>query len=552
LTPQRENELQTLRPHLPVATIGGVVLSLTMWVGQAWCAATLKGVVILDRERGQPVAGVEVSADGANQDITRGDGRFLLTFPKRHPGQDVRIIVKRPGWDVVNDNVLQNRLPLDPDARPVEIIICRAADRVHLATEFYRLKGSQMVDLQYERRLAELETRHAATVEERDRLLKEREQAQQHVDRLAEQLALRTAATTRSYREALRLFLEADLEGALQQLSEDRLHQETAAAQKGVADAARAWSLRGNLLVLRFDFTGAARAYGEVVKLAPDSFEAWLQYAEFHQGQRLYSAAQRGHREALRIARATGNELGIAVVHNNLGNMYRSQNRYEEARQAFDETLRYYRALEQKNPRAARPGLARTLNNLAAVYMNEHRWDEARQALEKALAVRRTLAHERPDIYLDELASTLANLGLVCVHEKRYADAQNILKEALGIRQAMAKKGPTHLPALAAAYNSLAASYVNAGQHSESRQHLETALGIFRELAQKNADAFLPDVANNLRALGLVNLVEKRLAEARTALEASRDVYRSLAQRAPNAYGPRLREVEEDLDSLPQ
>src|SRR5205814_7853106 len=51
----------------------------------------------------------------------------------------------------------------------------------------------------------------------------------------------------------------------------------------------------------------------------------------------------------------------------NLGLVDRDQNRMSEARQAFEQALRYYRELVRKNPDAYLPNLAMTLNNLGLV-----------------------------------------------------------------------------------------------------------------------------------------------------------------------------------------
>ena len=64
------------------------------------------------------MGGVEVSAQGANVVTTGNDGLFVLTFPEGHPGQDVRVRVRRPGWEVVNDILLDHRLPDSASARP--------------------------------------------------------------------------------------------------------------------------------------------------------------------------------------------------------------------------------------------------------------------------------------------------------------------------------------------------------------------------------------------------------------------------------------------------
>src|ERR1041384_5998523 len=76
-----------------------------------WADATLRGVVVRDREHGAPMTGVEVTASGANPVTTGNDGQFVLTFPQGHPGQNVTVRVSRAGWEVVNDVLLDRPLP---------------------------------------------------------------------------------------------------------------------------------------------------------------------------------------------------------------------------------------------------------------------------------------------------------------------------------------------------------------------------------------------------------------------------------------------------------
>jgi hypothetical protein len=58
---------------------------LLVLAAPAWADATLRGVVVRDREHGAPIAGVELTAPGANPFTTGNDGQFLLTFPRGHP-----------------------------------------------------------------------------------------------------------------------------------------------------------------------------------------------------------------------------------------------------------------------------------------------------------------------------------------------------------------------------------------------------------------------------------------------------------------------------------
>ena len=63
--------------------------ALLVLAAPAWAGTTLRGVVVRVREHGAPMAGVEVTAPGANAFTTGNDGQFVLAFPQGHPGQEI-------------------------------------------------------------------------------------------------------------------------------------------------------------------------------------------------------------------------------------------------------------------------------------------------------------------------------------------------------------------------------------------------------------------------------------------------------------------------------
>lgn len=202
------------------------------------------------------------------------DGQFVLHFPQRQPGEDVSIDVSRKGWVVVNDIQLKRALPANAAQSPLEILIARAAEREAWALQFYRLQGERVVDARYRKELA------AAGLEERARLLRERDQARVQADELARQLATRPVGSGgENYQKAASLFLDGKINEALDILSEERLKQQAVDAKKLQEDTLRSWLLRGQLLAVKFDFNVAARAYKEAVEFAPGSFDAWFAYS---------------------------------------------------------------------------------------------------------------------------------------------------------------------------------------------------------------------------------------------------------------------------------
>jgi tetratricopeptide (TPR) repeat protein len=96
---------------------------------------------------------------------------------------------------------------------------------------------------------------------------------------------------------------------------------------------------------------------------------------------------------------------------NDLGIVDSAQNRAEEVRKEYKETLKIYRLLAQKNPESYLPEVAQTLNNLGIVDIALNRAEEDRKAFKEALKIYRELEQKNPGTYLPCVATTLNNLG---------------------------------------------------------------------------------------------------------------------------------------------
>jgi len=125
-------------------------------------AATIKGTIVLNEVGGQPIANVQIidSARTGGPWASGSDGGFTLDYPERHPGQRGQLVVNKEGYVVVNDLQLDLALPADPDARPLQIILCKEADREEMARRFYRLKSFEVIEETYQSRSKGLKLRN--------------------------------------------------------------------------------------------------------------------------------------------------------------------------------------------------------------------------------------------------------------------------------------------------------------------------------------------------------------------------------------------------------
>jgi tetratricopeptide (TPR) repeat protein len=80
---------------------------------------------------------------------------------------------------------------------------------------------------------------------------------------------------------------------------------------------------------------------------------------------------------------------------------------------------------------------------------------------------------------------------------------------------------------------------VQSGSHGlkDARKAYEESLTIRRELAAKNSEAYLPDVAATLNDLGELELIERR-KECKADYEEALKIYRNLAQHRPETFLP--------------
>jgi len=279
--------------------------------------------------------------------------------------------------------------------------------------------------------------------EERARLRLERFQARVQTYDLSRQLAARPAsAMSEDYRKAAALFLEGKMDEALEILSEEHLKQRAADMKKQQEDTVRGWLLRGQMLAVKLDFDGAARAYKEAVGFAPNSYDAWFAYSSFHHNQNHFRKARAGYEKALVLARASGRDEDVARTLYNLGMLHHDEKRMAEARQAFEESLKLYRKLARQKPDVYLPDVALILYDLGNLNRDEKRMKDARAAYEESLKIRRKLADKNPDVFLPDVAETLNNMGELNHAENRMDDAREAYEKSLKIYRAFAKIAP--------------------------------------------------------------------------------------------------------------
>ena len=136
-----------------------------------------------------------------------------------------------------------------------------------------------------------------------------------------------------------------------------------------------------------------------------------------------------------------------------------------------------------------------------------------------------------------ELARGYNLLAAIHYRQNHYDDAEALYRRALEIYEALAEKNPdAYLPDVADSYNSLAILLRATNRYEDAEKLYRRALEIREALAEKNPDAYLPNVAiscNNLaNLLSDTNHYEDAEKLYRRALE----IREALAERNPDVY----------------
>ena len=124
-------------------------------------------------------------------------------------------------------------------------------------------------------------------------------------------------------------------------------------------------------------------------------------------------------------------------------------------------------------------------------------------------------------------------------NQNNYSESEPIYRKVLTHYRQLAQSNlPAYLPDVAGTLNNLAILYGHTQRLEQAEQAYQEALGIFRELARRNPPAYLPDMAMTLHNLAALYRHTQRLEQAEQTYQEALKIRRELARRNPPAYLP--------------
>jgi tetratricopeptide (TPR) repeat protein len=230
-----------------------------------------------------------------------------------------------------------------------------------------------------------------------------------------------------------------------------------------------------------------------------------------------YSAAEEQLMHAREGYQNLRESAGVSTVLADIGEIYRLQGKFTEARAYYDESLNL--ATSITDPRVRQTARAHALKGAGTVATWQGDYDTARALNEESLALRRELG-DTPGV-----ATLLNNLGIIARFQRDLRDARQMNEESLALFREMGDRW-----AVGQLLNNQACVASDQGEYGEARRLLEESLMIRRQLGDKAG------LALSLNTLADVVLDEGAFADARPLLDESLEISRDLGDQTAIAY----------------
>ena len=212
-----------------------------------------------------------------------------------------------------------------------------------------------------------------------------------------------------------------------------------------------------------------------------------------------------------------GEDAGISHVLADIGEIYRLQGNYDEARSFYDESLSLAGNIAE--PRDRQAVRAHALKGAGTVATWQGDYSLARELNQESLALRRGLG-DTPGV-----AALLNNLGIIARFQRDLTGAREMNEESLTLFRKIGDRW-----AVGQLLNNQACVFSDQGEYAQARRLLQESLSIRREIGDRAG------LALSLNTLADVMMDEGEYSEVRPLLDESLDINRELGDKTAIAY----------------
>ena len=227
-------------------------------------------------------------------------------------------------------------------------------------------------------------------------------------------------------------------------------------------------------------------------------------------------------------------DRSIGVTYHNLGLLYDSCMRYDEACESNELSLGKRVILASRNGGVDEEYLASTYLNMGSLYKKMYRYEESMEYSLRALEIFKKLSVNDPESNEWYIPVCISSLCDVYMELERYEEAEAQAAAALEINKRLAEENPEkHDFNLANTYHDFGNLFFRTKRYPQAEEMFRSALGIVKKLAAGSPDFFEPIIAWCYRNIGEVYMETRRFGEAEEAFRESFSLYDKYAQSKP-------------------
>ncbi|MEX0288051.1 MAG: tetratricopeptide repeat protein [Flavobacteriaceae bacterium] len=358
-------------------------------------------------------------------------------------------------------------------------------------------------------------------------------------------------------KEAFESIDAKELESTQSKLLESiKIRLELQKAYRSIEDNANEFQIKGQLTILNYDIAEPndrlqkAIFYMERGKISASKtsnkeFTASysFKYASFLNDHFAYDSAVKNYLDALEVRKTNtfknqeSNEINIATILNNLGNLYKNTSNYKEAESSHLEALHMRRERMHAGEPKSFDNLAMSYHNLATLYAEINETEKVENHYLESIALRRTLVEIDPNTYLAELALSLNNIAIFYRDQKQFKKALEYHNEAIEARRELCQHDKDkHLSDLSVSLHNIGIVYMDVQDFEASARAFDEALVIRRALASKNPVVYNVQLANTIGQIAALKNKTGQPQEAIKLSEEAIEIAESLAKQNPVAH----------------
>ena len=197
-----------------------------------------------------------------------------------------------------------------------------------------------------------------------------------------------------------------------------------------------------------------------------------FEQGNFYKSQHKYQTAKECFMKALSIMIEIGDKEGEAACYGNLGCVFRSLSEHLKAEEYHQKALQIQKEIGDKD------GEAKSCGNLGALFQSLGKYVMAEEYSQKALQVQKKIGDKNGE------AATYTNLGCVFHSLSEYVKAEEYLQKALQIQKEIGDKYGE-----AASCQNLGCVFQSLGEYVKAEKYLQKALQIQKEIGLKRGEA---------------------------------------------------------------